>query len=93
MNAKQRDSLVALLREFVNLIEENSHMALILDKAEVADLRVPDWRAEVERLRSLQTPVGTRASTMRGLIDSFQRAHDKNSLTALIERMRQGKPN
>lgn len=93
MNAKQKDSLVALLREFINMMEENAWMALILDKAEVADLRVSDWRAEVERLRHLPSRTGVLARSLRDQVDKLERTHDENSLTALIERMRQGKPN
>lgn len=93
MDAKQVDSLVALLREFVNMMEENDCMTLILDKAEVVGLRVDDWRAEVERLRGLPSRGGALARSLRGLIDGIERAHDENSLMSLIERMRVGKPN
>jgi hypothetical protein len=93
MNAKQRDSLVALLREFVTLMEQNHYMSIILNKAEILGSPVGAWQSEVERLRMLPSRMEAQARTLRGLIDSLECAQDENSLTALIERMRQGKPN
>lgn len=93
MSAEDRQVLIALFREFVNLMEENGCMALILDKAEIADLRVADWREEVKRLRQLPIPTCTLADSMRVLIDDFERSPDENDWTSLIGQMQHKKPN
>lgn len=90
MTSEQRTSLILLLRQFVNLMQENSCMAVILDKSEIIGSPVGDWQSEVERLRQLPSRSNALVRSLRDLIDKFERDADENDLIELATRITKG---
>jgi hypothetical protein len=89
LTPEQRQSMSALMRAFIELMDDNYYQVTILDKCDILGKSPANWRDEVERLRSQPSKEhALRLEFLRGLLAEFEQTTNGSPLTELVQKMR-----